>query len=458
MQDDFRPYVYETTDLGRHWKAITAGLPADEFVFDIRQDPNDPALLFLGTRSTVYMSLDSGAHWQPLTLNLPVTEVRDLAINPRQGEVVAATHGRAFWILDNLTVLEQLTKNPDVSSNAAFLFAPQKAWLTYAYGVPSPERRRPPDAGDNSPFGATIFFHIPQNYDGKTPATLEVTGPQGKVVQSFALHLETAKEKKEKEKEKEVQAGETEPAKGQENAAEVDHSAEPTDQQIREKQERLTAIEPGMNRFQWDLRYPYAAEVAGYHAPIPAGGLKDSVEGPEVLPGNYTVVLNYGGQKSQAGLVVGLDPRLHATQQELAARLELDQRIHADLDTLDKDIDQALEERNRMQNAVARHALTDTQAVSAVAALNREIDSVAQMEMKSSEGSLLYETKLRDHLAYLAADIDLAYTRPTPAQYAVFQVLDQRAKAAEQRLQTAVAEADKLNAANATRGTHPAQR
>jgi hypothetical protein len=80
------------------------------------------------------------------------------------------------------------------------------------------------------------------------------------------------------------------------------------------------------------------------------------------------------------------------------------------------------------------------------------------MEMKSSEGSLLYETRLRDHLAYLAADIDLAYTRPTPAQYAVFQVLDQRAKAAEQKLQTAVAEADKLNAANTTRGTHPAQR
>lgn len=459
MQDDFRPYVYETTDLGRHWKAITAGLPADEFVFDIRQDPNVPALLFLGTRSTVYMSLDSGAHWQPLTLNLPVTEVRDLAINPRQGEVVAATHGRAFWILDNLTVLEQLTKNPDVSPNAAFLFAPQKAWLTYAYGVPSPERRRPPDAGDNPPLGATIFFHVPQNYHGQTPAKLEITDSEGKIIQSFALHLETAQEKKEKEKEKKAQAGETETAKGQENAAaEVDHSAEPTDQQIREKEERLTAVVPGMNRFQWDLRYPHAAEVAGYHAPIPAGGLKDSVEGPEVLPGNYTVVLNYGGQKSQAELVVGLDPRLHATQQELAARLALDQRIHDDLDTLDKDIDQALAVRDRLQKAVETHALTDAQAVSAVAALNREIGSVAQMEMKSSEGSLLYETKLRDHLAYLAADIDLAYTRPTPAQYAVFQVLDQQAKAAEQKLQAAVAEADKLNAANTTRGAHPAQR
>ena len=118
MWDDFRPYVFETHDLGRHWTAITAGLPQDEFVFDIRQDPNDPKLLFLGTRSTVYFSLDAGAHWQPLTLNLPVTQVRDIAINTRQGQIVAATHGRSFWVLDNLSFLEQLTKNPSVDVDA----------------------------------------------------------------------------------------------------------------------------------------------------------------------------------------------------------------------------------------------------------------------------------------------------------------------------------------------------
>ncbi|MGE5204649.1 MAG: WD40/YVTN/BNR-like repeat-containing protein [Chlamydiota bacterium] len=447
MWDDFRPYVYETTDLGRHWTAITAGLPADEFVFDLRQDPSDPALLFLGTRSTVYVSLDAGAHWQPLTLNLPVTEVRDLAINSRQGEVVAATHGRAFWILDNLTVLEQLTKKPLAAANSAFLFAPQQAWLTHAYGKPSPEARRVPDAGDNPPFGATIFFHLPQNYDGKTPASLEIANSQGKVIRSFVLHLETEKEKKEKAKEKEAQAGQEQTVKGQENvAAEVDHSAEPTDQQIREKEQRLTAVEPGMNRFQWDLRYPYAAEVTGYHAPIPAGGLKDSVEGPEVVPGNYTVALTYGGQTTKASFSVSLDPRLHATPQELAARLALDQQIHTDLDRLDQAINRALAARDNLQKAVAAHYLPTAQAASVLAALNREIGDVAQMAMKSSEGSLLYETKLRDHLAYLAADVDLAYARPTPAQYAVFQALDQQANVAGQKLQSAAAEAGRLTA------------
>jgi photosystem II stability/assembly factor-like uncharacterized protein len=446
MWDDFRPYVFETTDLGQHWTPITTGLPEDEYVFDIRQDPNDSKLLFLGTRSTVYFSFDAGAHWQPLTLNLPVAQVRDIAINTRQGQVVAATHGRSFWVLDNLTFLEQLTRNPTVDASAAFLFAPQPAWLTHVYGVPNPEMRRPPDAGYNPPFGATVFFHIPQNYDGKVPAALQFTDAQGKLIRSVVLHLATEKEKKEKAKEEErEQASEEQTGKHQENpTAEVDHSGESTDQQIREKEAKLAAIEPGMNRLQWDLRYPYATEIAGYHAPIAAGGLDDSVEGPVVVPGTYSVVLDYGGQKMQQSLAVALDPRLQATPQDLAARLALDLQIHADLDALDKDINQALVARDNLQKAVSTHKVTDAQAAGVLAALNRDIDSVAQMAMKSSEGSLLYETKLRDHLAYLAADIDLSYDRPTASHYAVFRELDSRAKESEQKLEADVAEADRV--------------
>jgi photosystem II stability/assembly factor-like uncharacterized protein len=446
MWDDFRPYVFKTTDLGRHWTAITAGLPEDEFVFDMREDLNEPKLLFLGTRSTVYFSLDAGAHWQPLTLNLPVAQVRDIAINTRQGQIVAATHGRSFWVLDNLTFLEQLTKNPAVQSNASFVFAPEQAWLTHDYGLLSPERRRPPDAGYNPPFGATVFFRVPQNYDGKTPATLQFTDAQGKVIRSFPLHLATEKEKKEKEKEESTEQPNAEQtSQHQENAAaEEDHSEESTDQRIREKEAKLAAIEPGMNRLQWDLRYPYATEITGYHAPIAAGGLEDSVEGPVVAPGTYSVVLDYGGQKTQQSFVVALDPRLHATQQDLAARLALDLQIHADLDALDKDINQALVARDTLQKAVSAHSVTDAQAAGTLAALNRDIDSVAQMAMKSSEGGLLFETKLRDHLAYLAADIDLSYDQPTASQNAVFHELDQQAKEGEQKLEADVAEAEKV--------------
>jgi photosystem II stability/assembly factor-like uncharacterized protein len=446
MWDDFRPYVYRTNDLGQHWMPITAGLPEDEFVFDIREDPNDSNLLFVGTRSTVYFSLDAGTHWQPLTLNLPVVQVSDLAINTRQGEVVAATHGRAFWVLDNLSFLEQLTKDPSADDNAAFLFAPQQAWLTHDYGGPDPEERRPPDAGDNSPFGATVFFHIPQSYDGKTPATLEFRDSEGKVIRRFPLHLATEEERKEKEKDERIgQASVEQTGKHEENAtAEVDHSGENTDQQVREQEAKLSAIERGMNRLQWNLRYPYATEITGYHAPIAAGGLEDSVQGPVVVPGTYTVALNYGAQKAEQNFVVALDPRLHATQQDLTSHLILDLEIHSDLDALDKDINRALAARDKLQKAVSSRTVTDANATGALSALNRDIDSVAQMAMKSSEGSLLFETKLRDHLAYLAADIDLAYDRPSASQEAVFRQLDQEAKEGEKKLEADITEADKV--------------
>jgi photosystem II stability/assembly factor-like uncharacterized protein len=435
MLDDFKPYVFKTTDLGQHWTPITTGLPEDEYVFDLRQDPNESKLLFLGTRSTVYFSLDDGAHWQVLTLNLPVTQVRDIAINTAQGQVVAATHGRAFWVLDNLMFLEQLTKNPAVQSNGSYVFAPQQAWLTHDYGSPDPDRRRPPDAGYNPPFGATVFFHIPENYDGKTPATLQFVDANGKVIRSIPLHLATEEEKKEKEKESAAQIG----LHLENPAAEVDHSEEPTDQRIREKEAKLAAIEPGMNRLQWDLRYPYATEITGYHAPIAAGGLEDSVAGPVVVPGTYSVVLDYNGQKTQQSFTVVLDPRLHATQADLEARLALDLQIYADLDALDKDINQALAVRDKLQKAIESKTVTGAQTSSVLASLNRDIDRVAAMQMKASEGSLMFETKLRDHLAYLSADVDLSYGRPAAAHYAVFKELDQQAKQAEQKLRTDVA-------------------
>ena len=135
--------------------------------------------------------------------------------------------------------------------------------------------------------------------------------------------------------------------------------------------------------------------------------------GPRRRAGHYSVVLDYGGQKTQQSFAVALDPRLHATQQDLEARLALDLQIHADLDALDKDINQALTARDKLQKAVSAHSCDRRAGRRALTDLNRDIDSVAQMAMKASEGTLLHETKLRDHLAYLASDIDLSYDRPT---------------------------------------------
>src|SRR5207244_10675038 len=174
-----------------------------------------------------------------------------------------------------------------------------------------------PDAGYNPPFGLTVFFHIPQDYDGKTSATLQFTDAQGKVIRSIQLHLATEKEKKDKEKAEGAAYGsEVQATEHLENAAEeAADNEKSTDQKIRDKEARLAAVEPGMNRLQWDLRYPYATEITGYHAPIAAGGLEDSVQGPVAVPGTYSVVLDYGGQQTPQNFTVALGPRRPAPQE-----------------------------------------------------------------------------------------------------------------------------------------------
>ena len=208
--------------------------------------------------------------------------------------------------------------------------------------------------------------------------------------------------------------------------------------------DKLTAIEPGMNRFQWDLRYPDATEVNGFWTPIAAGGLPDDVIGPTVTPGHYSVVLDVGGAQRVAAFDVSLDPGLHATPEDLATRLALQLRIHTTLDNLDKTINAAIAAEDRLKAAISTGHLKSVQAHAMVSTLDREIGELVQLDIHSSEGQLLHEAKLRSHLAYLAADIDLAYDRPTPAQYAVFSALDAQATSGEQKLQATMDEARRL--------------
>ena len=417
MWDDFHPYVYETTDYGQHWTAMTNGLPDDEYVLAVRQDPSDPRLLFLGTKSTVYTSFDGGGHWQPLSLNLPHVQVRDIAINTRQGEVTAATHGRAFWVLDNLTLLEQMSLQPSVSADEVRVYAPQTAWLSHAYGA-SPTAKYQHDVGSNPPFGATVFFHIPETYHGKVPVSLTFLDDQGHVVRTVALHLK-AKEPK------------LTPAQ-RDNLTPIE--------QKRQADETLSGITAGSNRFQWDLRYSEATEVTGFEAPAAAGGLEDSTQGPTVIPGRYTVVLDYDGRKSQRSFQVALDPRLHPAPDALQQRLALEMQIHATLDTLDKTLNQAIATRQKLDAAVAHHKITADQAHAALAALEQAINANVQLDLHASEGPLLHETKLRSHLAYLAANIDLAYEMPTAAEHQVYDDLSHEAQTGEQQLNAAIAQ------------------
>lgn len=396
MWDDFHPYVYRTADYGKHWTQITSGIPSGEYVFSIKQDPREPKLLFIGTRTTVRVSFDGGSTWQPLTLNLPGVQVRDLAIDTRQGQVAVATHGRAFWVLDNLSLLEQLALG-----GGKTLFAPQTAWLTHMYGGGAYPRA---DSGENPPFGATVFFDVPSNYDGRTPASLTFTDARGRVIRTYRLHVGHQSDTPTPEQREKMSPAQIKAA--MENAA--------------------TGIKAGMNRFQWDLRYPDATEVNGFYVPAAAGGENDFPIAPEVVPGTYRVTLRYGGRSYTQPFTVALDPNLHASKSALDARFALQMNIRDTIDAMDKTINAAIAARDRLPAGAKRDAL------------NRAIDRLVNLQTHSSEGPLSTGTRTRDHLAYLQSDVDLAYGRPTPAQYAVYAQLHREAIQGAARLRSLV--------------------
>ncbi|MGH8202751.1 MAG: glycosyl hydrolase [Steroidobacteraceae bacterium] len=421
MWDDYRPYVFETTDFGRHWSVLTAGLPGDESVFVVRQDPNDASLLFAGTANTVYTSFDGGQHWRALELNLPHVEVRDLAIDTREGELVAATHGRSFWILDDLALLEQLAHDGEPAADSASLYAPQAAWLTSAYGQSEDAKYRE-SIGVNAPFGANVFFHIPAKYDGKIPARLEFLDDHGTVVRQYTLHLKKKTPKL---------------------SAVVRDNLLPSEEK-RNGDEKLTAISPGMNTFQWNLRYADATDVIGFEPPEDTDDETADARGPLVNPGRYTVVLHYGDKSYRQTFQVNLDPRLHTTPAALQQHLGLQLALHEAADALDRQINTAIGVRQRIAQAVAAHKLDAAAAAPALDALDKAVDAVVQRTVRSSEGDVMNEMRLRSSLAYLQSDIGLDYDPPNPAQIAACNRLESEARNGEAKLQAAAVAGEQL--------------
>ena len=382
--DDFHPYVYETTDYGKHWSEIISGLPQDEYVESVRQDPNESNLLFAGTSATAYFSLDGGVQWQPLTLKLPAVRVNDVEIQPQQHAVVLATFGRGFWVLDNLQFLEQLGA-ARVASDAPYLFKPQQAWLvTRSMGGSGP--RGP--GGQNLPPGATVFFHLPADYDGSTPVKLSFTDASGRLIRSFTLHLK---------------------AKGKPKPI----SDNPVVMR-KQQQERATAVEPGMNRFQWDLTYPDAVDVKGIYYTFTAAA---PAVGPEVVPGTYNVTLTYGDHATQTQtFLVRLDPTLKTTQAQLQKRFELLMRIHEALNRLDTNLNRAIDTRDALRKAVANKTVPGKEAQPALDRLNEDINRLVDLKVQSGEGGLVYPGRLRSWLTWLANDeVSLALVQPRPA-------------------------------------------
>ncbi|HEY0511376.1 MAG TPA: hypothetical protein VGH73_05705 [Thermoanaerobaculia bacterium] len=285
--DDVKPYIYRTHDGGRTWRLAAGGIPDGSFVNAVREDPVRKGLLYAGTEKGVYVSFDDGDHWQPLQANLPVTSVRDLEIHGE--DLVIATHGRAFWVLDDMTPLRQLGAdvNPEVERASAWLFAPAPAIRLRVAGFIGSPMPKDEAVAANPPAGAFIDYLLKAG--AKPPVTLEIRDERGGLVRRYS---------------------------SAEPAPKSDLSKLKTAPEWVRTPSTLSAA-PGLHRFVWPLRYPAPAAEDAY------------ADGAWAPPGRYTVVLDAGGTRLSQPLTVAPDPRLSLPPAAYAGQFALARRIDA---------------------------------------------------------------------------------------------------------------------------------
>ena len=266
---DYEPHIYRTLDSGKTWTEITRGLPAGVYVQTVKEDPARQGMLFTGTERTVFVSFDDGDHWQSLQLNLPPASVRDLVIH--NDDLIVATHGRGFWVIDNITPLRQSTT--DVAKASAYLFQPADAYLLTAgndNGTPMP---RDEPLAENPPYGAMIDYYLKANTSG--PLTIEILDPAGEVIRKYS--------------------SEDKPAPVNPDTLNIPAFW------VRTPEPLSTAA--GMHRWIWDLRPTPPPRPAG------GGGFGGRGGAALVLPGTYTVRLSAAGKSYTQPLVIKMDPR-----------------------------------------------------------------------------------------------------------------------------------------------------
>ena len=395
---DLRPSVYRTRDYGHSWQPITAGLRANESALIVREDPVRKGLLFAGTQKGVYLSFDDGDHWQPLQLNLPTSPVTDLDVHG--DDLVISTFGRSLWILDDITPIRQWDEK--LLEAEASLLRPQTAvrtrWDSYQDTPLPPET----PAGNNPPDGAIIDYFLKSALSGNIK--LSIYDSQNNLVREFS-----------------------------DVAPRIDNTpanvpdywfATPT----------ALSKNAGLNRFTWDLRYPapqtllygYFNEKLDYieytladHA-IPSEFPREQPLGPYVLAGEYSLVLSVNGQSYRQPLTVTLDPRVRASQADLALQLQTEKSISAQM---------AASYQSYEQVAALRAAIAERQkSVASDPAKKNLMDALKTLD---DQAAAIQDGKpeefgvgpLNRELARLATMVESGDARPTaPLQDGVQQV------------------------------------
>ncbi|HLJ73414.1 MAG TPA: glycosyl hydrolase, partial [Thermoanaerobaculia bacterium] len=423
--DDFHPYLYKTTDYGKTWTKIVDGIPNNEFSRVIRSDTKKRGLLFAGTERAVYVSFDDGAHWQSLQQKLPIVPIHDMLVH--DDALILATHGRGFWMLDDIEPLRQLT--PDLATQTLHLFAPAPTWRMEGGGGFGGGGGGARTQGSNPPNGVIVDFLIHDQKPG-TKVSLAFLGPDGKVLRELKGEVQA-----EAAKPTEVKGGivppppappTTAPVKTEGGLAEQQPSEQAQAAQEEEEEtggrrgrdlDRLTDITNGHDRVSWNLRMPEAKRFPGLV--MWSGG----TQGPRVLPGTYTVRLTVGDQPPQmATFEVKQDPRAKATPADLKAQYDFVEGVHDKLSQVNEQISRIRDVRRSLTDIKKRSADNKT-VVNAASDLDKKMTAVEealyQTKNHSPEDPLNFPIKLNDKLAGVADSAALGANAPTAQQIAV---------------------------------------
>ncbi|MGB7285129.1 MAG: hypothetical protein WBE13_22915 [Candidatus Acidiferrum sp.] len=385
--DDFRPYFFKTTDYGKTWASITNGLPDNSYAQVVREDPKRKGLLYAGTETGIYISFDDGARWQSLKLNLPTTPVHDLTI--KGDDLVVATYGRSFWVLDDIAPLRQM--NAADESAEVHLYQPSTAVRFRGPGFTLPATV---PVGANPPAGAIFYYSL--KTAPKEPISLEVLDEHGKVIRKYSSK----------------KTGEGASAAEEEFGFRMSGDTLPAD--------------VGLNRSVWDLRFEPPTRVPGA---VSWGGRP---VGPLVVPGSYRLKLTVDGKSEEAKVEIVKDPRVSVAQADLEKQQEFALRIRERVTAGHEAVNQIRSVRGQL-DALKKRLGADQAAkpvVDAADALSKKISAVEekiiQPKSKSGEDPLNYPIQVADQLMALQETVESADTAPTAPSYTVFDVLNER--------------------------------
>jgi photosystem II stability/assembly factor-like uncharacterized protein len=401
--DDFHPYLYKTNDFGKTWKKIVNGIPAGHFTRVMREDPNRKGLLIAGTEFGLYISYDDGENWKPFNLNMPVTPITDVAFQKRDRELVVATQGRSFYVLDDVPMLYQL--NDTVATEDAHLFKPKDTYRFGAGGRFGGGGRGGAAVGENPAGGAVIYYSLKGQPQGEV--TIEFLDSAGKSVNKFSSKPSA------------------QPAEAP--SPEMDEEEGPP----RGGSAPRVATNAGLNRFVWNLRYP---DATGFPGLIMWAG---SLTGPAAAPGVYTVKLTIDGKTQTQTFEVKKDPRLSTTPKDYAKQVSLALQIRDKLSATNEGVIRIRELRKQLADYTRRD---DKRVADAAKALSDKLTKVEeelyQTKNRASEDPLNFPIKLNNKLAHVLGVVESSDNPPTQQSYMVYEDVATRVNAQLKTLDT----------------------